>query len=49
MTISIKIKELNQPSTVALKNFNQYVFEITQQYYRNNVGSCGKKEVGCDE
>jgi len=35
MQLTIITKELNQPSIKALKEFNQYVFEVTQQYYRN--------------
>jgi hypothetical protein len=35
MQLQIIIKELNQPSAKALKDFNQYIFEVTQQHYKN--------------
>lgn len=35
MQLTIITKELNQPSTKALKEFNQYVFKVTQQHYKN--------------
>jgi hypothetical protein len=35
MQLTIITKELNQPSIKALKEFNQYVFEVTQQHYKN--------------
>jgi hypothetical protein len=42
MQLTIITKELNQPSTKALKEFNQYVFEVTQQHYKNQEQNQGE-------
>lgn len=47
MQLQIIVKELNQPSVKALKEFNQYVFKVTQQHYQN--GQQNQEEVTSHE
>jgi hypothetical protein len=42
MQLTIITKELNQPSIKALKEFNQYFFEVTQEHYKNKEQNQGE-------
>ena len=47
MQLQIIVTESNQPSTKALKAFNQYVFEVVQAHYKNEKQN--QKEATANE